>query len=445
MVGSENYLTLDAIQCQTVLSKCLGSFDLWKEVLIVTAKSGYNVIHFTPVQELGASKSAYSLKDQLKLNPTFSTPDNVEISYSDVEKLTELMRTDWNVLSITDIVLNHTANETPWLQEHPECGYNLANSPHLRPAFYLDRILWHTTVDIVNGRWQSAGLGTEIDSEEHLSKIRHILLDVYLKEAKIEEMFMLDVEGIVEEFKKLLENKKSTEHGSTVVGQIRVLQDALYRRNKSQIDMDDALALYERTEDVSSKWIEITCNDLRSRLNAKNGEIAAEIISHLHAAVSNVLSAIRYERLQWDGPKIKLLSREHPLVPQYFTYFIEDKALADEEALIYDEKVNALFMAHNGWVMDFDPLRNFADSDFNVYLRRELIAWGDSVKLRFGKEPSDCPFLWDIMKKYVELTARTFHGIRLDNCHSTPLHVAEYLSKLNVHCILLPNRFYVCL
>lgn len=81
------------------------------------------------------------------------------------------------------------------------------------------------------------------------------------------------------------------------------------------------------------------------------------------------------------------------------------------------------FALNNGWVMNGDPLENFATSNNFHYLRRNVHIWGDLAKLRFGNKKSDSPKLWKRFKEYVQLMAKYFNGFRLDNCHGTPLPV----------------------
>lgn len=65
-------------------------------------------------------------------------------------------------------MLNHTANESAWLFEHPECTYNMVNCPYLRPAYLLDYSLYHFTVEVSKGMWEFSGVPLVVDSEEHL-------------------------------------------------------------------------------------------------------------------------------------------------------------------------------------------------------------------------------------------------------------------------------------
>ena len=187
------------------------------------------------------------------------------------------------------------------------------------------------------------------------------------------------------------------------------------------------------------------------------------MITHLTAALANIQSGAMYQHVDPKGPQETAVSAEKEFLAPYFT--CPSLASLEEELALAWADQGQECMAHNGWVMGQDPLVNFAlpGSEvnfqtsaillvlgtqlasshllFQVYFRRELVAWGDSVKLRFGASPSDSPFLWQYMREYVEQTADMFDGVRLDNCHSTPLHVAAYM--LDSARRVNPN-LYVC-
>uniref|UniRef100_M3ZFB7 Glycogen debranching enzyme n=1 Tax=Xiphophorus maculatus TaxID=8083 RepID=M3ZFB7_XIPMA len=429
-VGADNHvLLLDCVTIQTYLSKCLGRLDDWPDRLRVAKESGYNMIHFTPLQTLGESRSCYSLADQLTFSLEFS-PDGKSCTWEDVGRLVEKLRMEWNMVSITDVVYNHTAANSVWIKEHPECGYNLMNSPHLRPAWVLDRAIWHLTTRVADGRYKEKGLPSDITNECHLNALRRVFWEDMFPQIKLWEFYQVNVENAVEQFRILLQNEL-----------FFVIQSILACTHFCLILLLHSYPLVPSLSSSSPQHIEECCGWLKQKLTEMNEEQYHIIHQHQEQAVNCIVENIVYERLADHGPKLGPVTRKEPLVTRYFTFPFEEMTLEQEMEFLNQPDKMCHFLAHNGWVMGDDPLRNFAEPGSNVYLRRELICWGDSVKLRYGKGPEDCPYLWAHMQKYTEITAKYFHGVRLDNCHSTPLHVAEFM--LDVARSQCPNLYVV--
>ncbi|EMP33184.1 Glycogen debranching enzyme [Chelonia mydas] len=322
-------------------------------------------------------------------------------------------------------VAKESAANSEWIRVHPECGYNLVNSPHLKPAWILDRALWHLSCSVAEGKYRDKGLPPSIENDHHLNSIRKIIWEDIYPKIKLWEFFQVDVNKAVQQFKILLTqgNRKTKSDPNQ---HLQIIQDPEYKRLGCTVDMNIALATFIPHSNGPAA-IQECCNWFQKRIEELNAEQFRQTNYHQEQAVTCLLETVVYERLADRGPKQGPVSRKYPLVTRYFTYPFKEMTLEEEESLMHQPDKACHFLAHNGWVMGDDPLRNFAEPGSNVYLRRELICWGDSAKLRYGNKPEDCPYLWAHMKKYTEITAKYFHGVRLDNCHSTPLHVAEYM------------------
>ncbi|RNA36596.1 glycogen debranching enzyme isoform X1 [Brachionus plicatilis] len=459
----------ESLQFHTFLSKLLGPLDEWKSRLQVSKETGYNMIHFTPVQGLSReSNSSYSIRDHLNLvEPADS---NGKFGLHDLKNLVQEIYNDWNMFSLCDLVYNHMSNDSEFLKQHPNGAYNLVNSPHLIPAFVLDRIFYHATLDIAKGVYTARGISSQNPSPNSMEALRHILRWEVIPKCHLEEYFCADVAKILGKIKEiglaqlafieknldLVKNgpKKglNEEQKRCVWNKFGIIQDKEFKKLGSGVDYDLVVDLLSIEFESLRLDLDLINSGENSNLligvyekfsillNQKNDQIKCRINEFLTEAVNNVISNYYYFFFAPDGPKWSHINKKQPIVQTYFYFpFEDDSVLGDEKKVCCQDGLR--IQAHNGWVMGDDPLRNFADESSTVYLRRQLIPWGDSVKLRYGNCPQDNPQLWTFMEDYTRQTAQIFHGVRLDNCHSTPIHVAQYY--LDIARQVRPNLFVI--
>ncbi|KAI0352373.1 glycoside hydrolase family 13 protein [Trametes cingulata] len=433
-------IPLDGLSILTLVSKWMGPVTSWRDYFAETSARGYNMIHWTPLQERGESDSPYSIRNQLVYEPSMFPGGKKDIGSdggkAKVEEMLKIAREEYGLLSLTDVVLNHTANDSPWLVEHPEAGYSPANTPHLTPALELDTAMLEFSAGL-----QAAGLPTTITSEQDISKLVEAF-DAYLKERSLWQYYVLDVIRERRAIKEALDKGDVVQWSGpdvaykTVVELAEIIRDSgkidgykkLEKRFGTQVPGPVAAGfvkaafvnLGDDSESLADAWVRV--------VDVLNVPLYEEWTDDTKAALDNIRNRLKYTRLDAHGPKLGPITPQLPLVEPYFTRLKKSEP----------EKYS---LANNGWIWNADPLSNFALWPSKAYLRREVIVWGDCVKLRYGDGPSSNPWLWEYMTKYVTSLAETFEGFRIDNCHSTPLHVGVTL--LDAARAVNPN-LYVC-
>ncbi|EMC91216.1 glycoside hydrolase family 13 protein [Baudoinia panamericana UAMH 10762] len=425
-------IPLDAISMISVLSKFMGKYpDDWDRHLHGISERGYNMVHFTPLMIRGDSNSPYSIYDQHTFDKAVFPRGE-----KDIEELVTKMNEEYGLLGLTDVVWNHTANNSKWLEQHPESGYNINTAPHLRPAYELDSSLLKFSSNLKN-----LGLPTHLSNEGDLLRIMEAVKVHCIGAIKLWEFYICDVEHSAQTaVSAWMENKADLDCPLEDDVQSWPLKqkadwlrehacpgkDRMGERFRRNTVPERAAALLQKlfgryNSKVNSAGDERTAFGTMHRfLNELNLDWYREYDNDVAAIMEQVFNRTKYMRLDPHGPQVGDITIENPLIESYFTRLPVNDTTSGHDP-------DSLALANNGWVWAADVMRDNAGPKSKVYLRRELIVWGDCVKLRYGSGPDDSPFLWKYMTEYTQLMAKHFYGFRIDNCHSTPLHVAEHM------------------
>ncbi|GAA5998308.1 hypothetical protein JCM5350_002093 [Sporobolomyces pararoseus] len=446
--GKDVALPLDGLVIQSVIAKWMGTLEEWAPHLDIMRERGYNMIHYTPLQQRGESNSPYSIYEQLEFSDDLfedKVKGNQKEKTKKMQEMLKNIREEWGMLGMIDVVLNHTAHNSKWLEEHPEAGYSVASSPHLAGALELDDAFLK-----LSGSLASLGLPTTLTSTSDLDKIMDHIENTLLPSLKLYEFYVLDVATHKKEFQAAWSKAKTSSKGDSPVASKSIEEQAqAYAAECLSENWANLGKRFHATPDYS-KAVNFVSSLLNVTPSSDSAQQATELFAKLEdvlnvqryqqfdedkkAILDNTSGRIKYTRLEEHGPKKGEITAKNPLVESLFTRLPKNSTTSKHNP-------DLLALANNGWIWDADPLLDFASPKSRTYIRRDLIVWGDCVKLRFGQSPQDNPWLWKHMTEYVEQLAGMFDGFRLDNSHSTPIWVGEYLldkaRKVN------PN-LYVC-
>ena len=98
--------------------RLVGTLDEWPKHVSRAASMGFNWVYINPISRPGLSGSLYSIYDYYMLNPAFLPNESPQATLSDIQPLIRSL-VDYGTHPMIDLVVNHTAFDSPLVQEHP--------------------------------------------------------------------------------------------------------------------------------------------------------------------------------------------------------------------------------------------------------------------------------------------------------------------------------------
>lgn len=315
-----NFLNPDNIKLITLVSKWMGPIENnWEKFFKVIESLDYNMIHFTPLQQRGISNSPYSIKDQLNFaDDLFIIKKDEKEKTEEVESILKKMKNKFGIFGMTDIVWNHTACDSEWLVNHPEAGYNLENSPHLKSAFELDEKILEFSSNL-----KFYNLNGELNNENDLLKMMIIFKEIQLPKAKLWEYFVIDLNSAENQLIEAIEKKSKIKalqlkfDEDTNVKSLKEAEvnDGKFDRFSNGMELKKVISFYaeeieiiQRNPSQSNQLLSLLLSKYRSQLDLLNVPKYQEYDRTIDEICKNIFNRVMYERITENGPKIGNIS-----------------------------------------------------------------------------------------------------------------------------------------
>lgn len=324
LTDENNPVSLDGLAVLTVVSKWMGPVDNWRPYFEEAQRRGYNMLHYTPLQQRGESQSPYSIADQTAYDSELfprewkgSREEGIRI----VQAGLQAAREEYGLMSLTDIVLNHTANNSDWLLDHPEAGFSPHNAPHLTPALEIDNAMVSFSSNL-----GSQGLPTKLISDSDFNKVMGAFKAV-MEGLSLWQYYVIDVSKQKADVRAALDfddfevwSGKPVKHSDVVSLAKLVKQEGLIenlgafsKRFCATINPRTAASLataafvdVQDKDALTEAWIRV--------VDVINVELYEEANHDLKAALEGIENRVRYTRLDSNGPKLGEISERLALL-----------------------------------------------------------------------------------------------------------------------------------